>query len=108
MKTGIGQRIKERRKELGLSQEELATKMGLKSKSTICKVETVGDNLTADTVKKYAEALDTTPAKLMGWDDTIKVDLSFQEKNMIELYRKSDTELKNMINRLLGGGFNDN
>lgn len=108
MKTGIGQRIKERRKELGLSQEELATKMGLKSKSTICKVETVGDNLTADTVKKYAEALDTTPAKLMGWDDTVKVDLSFQEKTMIELYRKSDIELKNIINRLLGGGFNDN
>lgn len=108
MKTGIGQRIKERRKELGLSQEELATKMGLKSKSTICKVETVGDNLTADTVKKYAEALDTTPAKLMGWDDTIKVDLSFQEKTMIELYRKSDIELRNIINRLLGGGFNDN
>ena len=32
-------RIKARREELGMSQEELATKLGYKSRSTIYKIE---------------------------------------------------------------------
>lgn len=35
----IGQRVKIRREELGMSQEELATKVGYKSKSSINKIE---------------------------------------------------------------------
>jgi transcriptional regulator with XRE-family HTH domain len=69
MSTGIGQRIRKRRKEIGLSQEELANRMGLRSKSTICKVEKGDDNLTSDTVQKYADALETTPAYIMGWKE---------------------------------------
>ena len=69
MSTGLGQRIKQRRLELDLSQEELAARMGLKSKSTICKIERGEDNLTTDTVRKYADALHTTPSYLMGWEE---------------------------------------
>lgn len=35
----IGQRIKSRREELGMSQEDLAHKIGYKSKSSINKIE---------------------------------------------------------------------
>ena len=35
----IGQRVKIRREELGMSQEELAKKIGYKSKSSINKIE---------------------------------------------------------------------
>ena len=35
---GIGDRIKQRRIELGMSQQELATAMGYTSKSTINKI----------------------------------------------------------------------
>ena len=38
-KIKIGLRIQQRRKALGLTQEELAFKMGYKSKSTINKIE---------------------------------------------------------------------
>ena len=69
MSTGIGQRIRKRRREIGLSQEELANRMGLRSKSTICKDEKGDDNLTSDTVQKYADALETTPAYIMGWKE---------------------------------------
>ena len=70
MSTGLGKRIKKRRLEINLSQEELAARLGLKSKSTICKIERGEDNLTTDRVRSYAEALETTPAYLMGWEDT--------------------------------------
>ena len=69
MSTGLGLRIKNRRKELGLSQEELASRMGLRSKSTVCKIERGDDNLTTDSIKKYAEALGVTTGYLMGWED---------------------------------------
>ena len=67
MATGIGLRIMERRKELGLSQQQLAERMGLKSKSTICKIEKGEDNLTAPTIMRYAKALETTPELITGW-----------------------------------------
>ena len=35
----IGQRIKQRREELQMSQEELATKLGFKSRSSVNKIE---------------------------------------------------------------------
>ena len=35
----IGQRIRKRRQELGMTQEELTQKMGFKSRSSINKIE---------------------------------------------------------------------
>jgi transcriptional regulator with XRE-family HTH domain len=68
MATGIGLRIRRARNALGWSQEDLAKSMGLKSKSTICKVERGDDNLTSTAVRKYADALGVTPGFLMGWE----------------------------------------
>lgn len=65
----IGERIRDRRIELGLSQIDLAERVGITSKSTICKIEKGGDNLNNVTVAKYAKALHTTPAYLMGWTE---------------------------------------
>lgn len=56
----LGQLIKQRRKELGLSQTELAEKVGVTCKATVSKVELGDDNLTINTLKRYAEALDVT------------------------------------------------
>ena len=65
----IGQRIKQRRIELGLSQEQLAHKLGNKSRASVCTVENDKEDLTSDRIRKYAEALETTPAYIMGWED---------------------------------------
>lgn len=66
----IGDRIRERRKELGLSQLDLALRLGNKSRASVCTVEKNKEDLTTDRIRKYAEALETTPAYLMGWEDT--------------------------------------
>ena len=62
----IGERIRNRREELGLTQEELAKKLGYKSRSSVNNVETSRE-LSNKKVRLYADALDTTPAYLMGW-----------------------------------------
>lgn len=63
----IGYRIKERRKELKISADELAHKLG-KDRSTIYRYEK-GDieNLPLDILEPIAKALSTTPQYLMGW-----------------------------------------
>ena len=65
----IGQRVKIRREELGMSQEELATKVGYKSKSSINKIELGFRVLTQSKIKVIADALETTPSYIMGWDE---------------------------------------
>lgn len=65
----IADRIKALRIEQGLSQGELADRIGKGDKSTICKMEGNGDSISLKNIKKIAEALHTTPAYLMGWED---------------------------------------
>ena len=68
MENTIYQRIKHRRQELGMSQEELAKKIGYSHKTAVCKIEAGQRKLKEDVIVKLASALDTTPAYLMGWD----------------------------------------
>ena len=65
----IGSRIKERRELLNLSQEELALKLGYKSRSTINKIESGINDISQSKVVEFAKVLQTTPAYLMGLED---------------------------------------
>ena len=68
----IGDRIKNRRKYLKMSADELARRLG-KDRSTIYRYEK-GDieNLPLDVLEPIANALETTPQYLMGWEETQK------------------------------------
>lgn len=63
----IGNRIKQRRIELGLSADDLANRIN-KSRATVYRYEN-GDieNMPTTVLEPLAKALDTTPADLMGW-----------------------------------------
>lgn len=64
----IGQRIKQKRIELNMSQDELAKKVGYKSRSSIQKIE-ASRNLPLDKVTKMARALGCSESYLMGWEE---------------------------------------
>ena len=66
----IGSRIKQRRKELNMSQEELALKIGYKSKSSINKIEKDDRGLPRSKIETIAKALGTSPEYIMGWEYT--------------------------------------
>ena len=73
----IGDRIKARRIELGLTQDELAKQLGYKSRSTINKIELNINDITQPKIIDFAAALDTTVSYLMGLDsDTSEKSLS--------------------------------
>ena len=64
----VGKRIKERRNELQMSVDDLATKLK-KNRATIYRYEKGEiENLPIDIIESLAKALDTTPQYLMGWD----------------------------------------
>lgn len=68
----IGDRIKSRRKHLGMSADDLGRRLG-KDRSTIYRYEK-GDieNLPLDILEPIAQALGTTPQYLMGWEEVQK------------------------------------
>ena len=94
----VGDRILRMRKQVGLTQEELAKKMGYKSKSTINKIELGINDIPQSKIFQFAEVLGTTPAYLMGWDEEEnsldKVELTEGEKVWMELYHKLSDETR--------------
>lgn len=64
-----GIRIRNRRLELNMSQQELADKLGYTDRSAIAKIETGKNDISLNKFKEIAKALQISPAKLIGWDD---------------------------------------
>lgn len=104
----VGERIKEKRIALNMSQDELAKKVGYKSRSSIQKIEVARD-LPLRKVELMASALDTTPAHLMGWDDFIdEISAGQIDPNeihraieMYHKYQKVTPKVQGMVDHLL-------
>lgn len=65
----FGERVRKKRLEKGLTQAELATKLGYKDRSSVARIENGERDVPRPTIIALADALDTTPAYLMGWED---------------------------------------
>lgn len=80
MKKEIGEKIKEKREKMNLSQEQLAEKLGYKSKTSIHKVEQGMTDLPQSKIIEFAKVLNTSPAYLMGW-----IDEKIEDKKLCEI-----------------------
>ncbi len=71
----VGTIIRARRKEIGMTQEELAKKLGYKSKVSINKIEMGERKIPSDKVGLVADALGISPDYIYQWgkrDDLIE------------------------------------
>lgn len=91
--------IKTRRLELGLSQEELAIKVGYSGKSMIAHIEKGDVDLTQSKIVAIAKALSIPPGDLMGWTDESTNDpepdtamSGSAEDHLIKIYRNLNGE----------------
>ncbi len=98
MESVIGIRIKTRREELGLSQEDLAKRLGYKSRSSINKIELGKNDITQHKVVAFAKALNTTTSYLMGWD----TDLNKKEDAITDIFKRlrEDTTFFDAVQKL--------
>lgn len=99
-------RIKQRREELDMSQDELAKKAGYKSRSSINKIELGKSDIPQSKIVAIADALSTTPAYLMGWEDkdTASKRIAEQKESneILDAYNMADIATKNAARRVLG------
>lgn len=66
----FGKRIRDRRTDLDMTQEELAKRAGYTSRSSINKIELGLVDLPQSKILAIANALGVTPAWLLGWDNS--------------------------------------
>lgn len=93
----IGERIRARRKEIGMSADELGKRLG-KDRSTVFRYEK-GDieKVPIDILEPIAKALNTTPAALMGWEEVQKNNNTIAD---IVVRLRSDDEFYNVVSKL--------
>lgn len=89
----IGERIKERRNEIGLSVEDVAKKLN-KNRATIYRYESNEiENLPISILEPLSKILQTTPSYLMGWEDD-ELPTSQNMKNIMNRIQARRLELK--------------
>lgn len=81
-------RIKQLRIARGMSQEELAKKVGYEGRSAISKVENGDRDISQSMIAKYADALDVTPEYLLFGDKNTTVVANDGESEIVKLFQK--------------------
>lgn len=112
----IGEKIKQRRIELGWSQRDLASRMKYSNHSTIGKIETGKVDIPQSRIVQFADVLGVTVAYLMDWEEEqkkndIQADIILKMRSNDEfmkavetLYKLDDEKLKG-INQMLNSLF---
>lgn len=85
MNSSIGENIRRMRKKRGLSQTQLAIKLGYKSKSSIAKIETGNGDVPRNKLPQFAEALNCSISYLTGWDELKTFDDEHREKTPYDI-----------------------
>lgn len=99
-------RIRILREKNGMSQQELANRVGFKTASAINKIELGLRDISQTKLSEFAKALGTTPGYLMGWENTVPPapdtdSLTDHEKAVITAYR-AKPEMQMAVDTLLG------
>lgn len=92
----IYERIRRLRQEHNMSQDELAKKTGYTSRSTINKIEAGKIDISRAKIKVFADALNVTPAYLMGWEEDSEPVSYYTDPEVAELAEelRTNPELK--------------
>ena len=87
----IGERIKKRRKQIDMSAETLAEKLGI-APSTIYRYESGDINkVSSEMVMQFADILRITPGWIMGWEEE-PYDLNNEERKLLFAYRNAERQ----------------
>lgn len=106
--TTIYERIKNRRKELGLTADDVAQALNV-SRATIYRYESSEiEKLPTSTLEPLSEVLKTTPAYLMGWDESSETKdvITKEEQEHLQKYRSIDGKGKHTVDTVLEMEYN--
>ena len=103
----VGDRIKEIRNKLGMSQVDFADKISV-SKQTLYKYENnIITNIPSDKIEAVSKIGNVSPAYLMGWDEPLEYkQISKQEQDHLNKYRLIDDKGKHTVDTVLEMEYN--
>ncbi|MBR5289341.1 MAG: helix-turn-helix transcriptional regulator [Clostridia bacterium] len=111
-----GERIHKLRLAKGLTMEELGKKVGV-SKPTIKRYESgIIDNIPSDKIEAISNALETTPAYIMGWEERPELMQSAHTRagaikpnqaRLFEIIERSNDQQQDKILKLIGAVYPD-
>lgn len=103
----MGQKIYDLRNQKGMTLEELGTKVGV-GKSTVRKWENgIIANMKRDKIAKVAEALETSPAYLMGWEEPLEQrPISKSDQEFLLKYHFIDEKGRHTVDTVLEMEYN--
>lgn len=97
----VGERIRLRRKETGMSADQLADIIGV-SRSTIFRYENGAiEKMPTSVLEPIAKALNTTPEYLIGWADIARITQDSNGDTVIDpIYKKDERKLLREFQKL--------
>jgi len=93
------ERIKKKRIELEMTQDELAKKTGFTSRSSISKIESGENDIPQSRVIDFAKALKVSPGYLMGWEEEHKKVETTEHINVPETFQSPEDALKFILDQ---------
>lgn len=108
----LSEKIRSRRKELKMSQEELASLVGYTDRSIISRIEKGLIDLTESKIIAIAKALNVTPEILVGWEskkeEKESVKTAARDKKVFDKYSKLDEAKRKIVEALIDSYFDEN
>lgn len=100
----IGDNIRRFRKQKEWSQEQLARKMGYKSKSTINKIERNINDVNQKTISKFAKVFNCDPTDLMIDPSVapLTMEVSDFEEQIVYAFRNASSDTQAAVCAVLG------
>lgn len=96
----LGKKIKFYREKADLTQEQLAEKISINSRS-LSLIERGNNFITAETLSSIAEELNVTPKKLFDFDDEF-VDPKITKEKLFDLINKNEDKIQTIYNIVKG------
>lgn len=95
--------IKLQRQKLGLTQSDLAKRLGYADKSMIAKIENGNIDLPQSKIVAFSNALNVTPNFLMGWEsESTHTNSQWGDDNANREYLEDNPELLELYNDIRG------
>ena len=96
--SSIGEKISMLRSQQGLTQQELAAKVGYSHKGSINKIELGLNKVPQDKLELFATALDTTVAYLVGCEEPQPITKS--EAELLEVLRRVPEDKRELVKQM--------
>ena len=88
----LGERIKSRRKELRMSQEELGNRIGF-TKSSISRIEHGDRTVSFENINKIASVLEVDQKWLLGWTDEVQFSRDQLAHHVLDLLENMQADI---------------